>query len=204
VLRLWADSPNERKFDGVVFNAAIVCLRLFSRASSQALPPHAPDLSVASSALFAPLFISPEVDFWKQVHEYTMIVREDHTGHSACIADSPDTLSSLFALAGIYILRGIKRAWNYLQEHRHRSPEAAAAAAQNDLDFNQQFIWQLCVNWATSFGRALLQWQKLDAENIGSLPAWMIEVCVRGFFILHVITTVLLMRFMMKHFSILL
>ncbi len=199
-LKPWIDFPNERCWDGAVFNAAVVTLHLFRAmvsSSSHQQPIH---LAAVVHASFAPLFIVPSSLFWQQISEYQLLScgEDDMMSPSSSSSSSPssssssstssstscDTITSLFILSGIYIHRGLQRSRNFSYAYRHTTPEAAAAAPGDDSIFEQQLVWILAAEWCSAFGRALdyheQQQQRQNEYNAGvlaRLPAWMVEVC---------------------------
>jgi hypothetical protein len=98
----------------------------------------------------------------------------DGTGRAD--TESADTLTTLFVLSGIYLHRGLRRTWDYLEAYRHTSPRAASAAESDDGVLKEPRLWILAAGWCSVFGRALSQQNELGGATVASLPIWMFEV----------------------------
>jgi hypothetical protein len=85
-------------------------------------------------------------------------------------------LTTLFVLSGIYLHRGLRRTWDYLEAYRHTSPRAASAAESDDGVLKEPRLWILAAEWCSVFGRALSQQNELGSVTVASLPIWMFEV----------------------------
>ncbi len=176
VLKTWIDGPNTRDWDGVVYNAAIVTLQIF-QALANSSSVLCIDLAAAARASFAPLFISSSTGFWNQMSENQMMPT-DATKYpdNASPPLLADTLTTLFVLSGVYLHRGLRRAWDYLQAYRHTSPIAASAAEFDEGVFKEPRLWLLAAEWCSVFGRTIWRQQELGVSSVASLPIWMFEV----------------------------
>jgi hypothetical protein len=176
VLKTWIDCPNTREWDGAVYNAAIVTLHIF-HAFSNSSQDQFIDLAAVARASFSPLFISPSPGFWGQLSENQMMPT-DGTGRADTESPQPpaDTLTTLFVLSGIYLHRGLRRAWDYLEAYRHTSPRAASAAESDDGVLKEPRLWILAAEWCSVFGQALSRQNELGGVTVAILPTWMFEV----------------------------
>ena len=161
-----------------MFNAAIATLNIYKSLLSSSLQTVC--LRVAAEASFAPLFVVPSSKFWHRVSEFQMMPQnatdEDTSSNHPPPSQPSNTVTSLFVLSGIFIHRGLRRSYDYLQAYRHTSAAAAAAAEADDGIFRQQHLWCLAMDWCTSFGQILQQ--QNNNEIISELPSWMVEVCL--------------------------